>query len=147
MKLTIETNKGNFDIQKDNFIIRTGCQFFNNDGYYFNYCVLFIYQKNIQSKINKINKINKIIWNNDIFENVEQIGGLIHSGFSGSKKLKNIELIELIKLIDTQPFNNILSSYFKERYCEFFESIKNELISKIDLKYQIGLNVYLTLKK
>lgn len=149
MKLTIETSKGNFDLHEDNFIIKYGFQNFHDEGYYFNYCVLFLYQKNIKSEISNLTKIDKIIWDDgveiNIFENAEQIGALSHSGILGINEERN--KMELMDLIDKQSFNKILGSYFKERYEKFYKSIKEELVSKIDLKYQIGLNVYLTLKK
>lgn len=149
MKLTIETNKGIFDLHEDEFIIYHGFQNFHDEGYYFNYCVLFLYQKNIRSAISDLTKIDKLIWDDgveiNIFENVEQIGCLSHSGIVGiNEERKNMELMDLI---DKQSFNKILGSYFKERYEKFYKTIKEELVSKIDLEYQIGLNVYLTLKK
>jgi hypothetical protein len=138
MKLTIETNKGNFDLHEDDFIINHGLQIFHDEGYYFNYCVLFLYQKNIRSVISDLTKIDKIIWDDgveiNIFENAKHIGGLRYPGIVG--------INELLDLIDKNRFNKILGSYFKERY----KKIKEELVSKIDLN-QIGLNVYLTLKK
>lgn len=148
MKLTIETEKGNFNIQEDQFIIRSGLQNFHKEGYYFNYCILILYTKSFRSKISDLEQINKIIYDDGYetaeFENAKLIGCLGHSGvFGESEELKKSELSSLL---DNNNFNKILESYFKERYEKIYKSIKGILMDEIDLNYQIGLNVYLSLK-
>jgi hypothetical protein len=135
MKLTIETNKGNFDLQEGEFIINYGFQNFNDEGYYFNYCLLFLYQKNIRSEFSDLMKIDKIIWGDgveiNIFENAERIGCLTNSGIVGAnKKLKNVELLNLI---DKQSFNKA-----ENETKIFARDTKKELDKSLLLELQIN---------